>query len=224
MGVYITLDGGSGVGKGAVINWLRDYFVIRGKRVTVLRDNQMDPLRSIGKDMVQWSKENDLNINDFLLPLFAAGYRISDEMLLEALGSYDIVLRDRSFISSMAYVPASGTFTPEQIWDLYVRHLRIRVPDVAVVVDADLHVASARIQKREKNDVGLGGKMSGNDAHRAAIRTYFLALPNTHGDRLNVMVVHNNDPHTDDPHDLQCSLEKVGLSIVEYCQQKGIAV
>jgi thymidylate kinase len=220
MSLYVSFDGGSGVGKGALIEWCREYFSAQGKRVAVLKDNRLDPLRDTGALMLSWCAKNHVDQSDFLFPLFAAGYAHSDMYLNEALCHHDIVLRDRCFISSLAYVAASGRFDSEQIWSLYVESLRIRVPNVAVLVDADLDIATSRIKRRKQKDIGLGGKMSGDRNRREAVREHFLALPARFGDRVNMIAVSNNGAHTDDSKAFRASLDMVGEKIVEFCRQK----
>lgn len=41
MGYYITFDGGSGTGKGTVIKEFENYLTGLGKKVKILRDNEI---------------------------------------------------------------------------------------------------------------------------------------------------------------------------------------
>jgi thymidylate kinase len=162
-----------------------------------------------------------VNRNTFLLPLFAAGAKIIEPKVLEALRECDVVLKNRTFISSLAYNPASGGLGARQVWDLFVGHMGITVPDVSVIVDAEVEVAAARIAKRPVRDIGLGGKMSGDLEHRRKIRENFLKIPHLFPEELNAIVVENNGRPTKDEAVLRASIEKVGLEIVGFCEGRG---
>lgn len=172
--------------------------------------------------MVSWCDHHGVNRRVFLLPIYAAGARMAEKPTTEALEKNDIVLRDRSFISSLAYTPGSGGYSQQQVWELHVDHLGIRVPDIAVIVDADVDIALERIARRKQKDIGLGGKISGDRGHREKVREQFLDIPKNFESRLRTFVVRNNDAYTDDPEALKKSLEKAGSSIIEFCTDNHI--
>jgi thymidylate kinase len=200
MGVYITFNGGSGTGKGTVIKHLATRLSGLGYSVAVLKDNRIDPLREHGAQMLAWCASHGVNRSAFLLPMFAAGNIMSAPCVDEALEQSDVVLRNGSFVTNLAYT--SGTtdlYSAEDVWDLYVNHLNMRLPDLAVILDADVTVASERMLRRTGNDIGLGGRISGDVGHRQRIREAFQALPEAFAGRLNAFVVSNNEPYSDDP-------------------------
>lgn len=221
MSYYITFDGGSGTGKGTVIRYLAKYLEERGQRVTVLRGNQLDPLRDYGARMIRWCKKHRVNHQTFLLPLFAAGGAIGQKEIQEALSRSDFVIRDRSFVTSLGYEPTAGVFTPMQIWDLYVSYMDFLIPDLAIIIDTDVDVAMSRITQRENTDIGLGGKMSGDREHRERIREQFLALPQIFRAHMNMLVISNNDPYTDDTDELDQRMGKLVEVIVRFLTDKG---
>lgn len=195
---YVTFDGGSGVGKGAIIEWCAQYLRSHGKSVAVLCENRIDPLRDYGAMMVDWCEKNGVEKERFFLSLIAAGQKIAEKTLEEALLRHDVVLRDRSLFSSLAYRAASGVFTTEELWDLHVQHMGLTVPDLTVIVDADIDIALSRIASRDQKDIGLGGKMSGGREQRVSIRKCFLSLQDTFKGRAHIVVVTNNGLHTTD--------------------------
>ena len=224
MGCYITFDGGSGTGKGMVITWFEEHLKKQQKRVVVVKDNRLDPLRDYGAMMLGWCEANGVDRQTFLLPLFVAGGKIVEEKLDELLRQHDFLLRDRSFITSLAYQPASGCFSAEQLWDLFVRHMGFRVPDLAVIVDADINVALERINKRKQQDIGLGGKMSGGLDKRQRIREMFLALPEKLDGQLHALVVQNHDIPVDKPHAVRRHSEKICQQILRSLSSRGISL
>lgn len=224
MGIYITFDGGSGTGKGMLISWLERYLLRKGKRVKVLRDNEIAPLRDHGALMLQWCQENNIDKAVFVFPLFVAGFKITDKVIEAELENYDFVLRDRSFVSSLAYRAAPGDLTQEQIWNLFVDHVKLHVPDVAAIVDSDVDVAMEREALRKQIDKGLGGKMSGSRENRVKIREYFLKLPEIFGDRMGIIVLQNNGKFTADQRVVARRIAVLGKKLLRFMSEKGVKV
>ena len=175
MSVYITFDGCSGTGKGTIIKALRVFLQERGHSVVIVRDNELDPLRNYSKMMLPWCQEYGIDRNVFLLPLIVVGRALADEKI-NFHSNPGFILRDRSFISSLGYTPDSA-YTQEQVWEVHTKYTDVRVPDMAVIVDAEVEIAMERESKRKQVDKGLGGKMSGNRENREAIRNNFLKIP-----------------------------------------------
>jgi thymidylate kinase len=220
---YITFDGGSGAGKGEIVLWLEKYLIEKGKRVTVAKDNELDPLRDYGKMMIPWCQKYGVDPQTFLLPLFVTGGKVAEQKL-DSFGESDFILRDRSFITSFAYQPAAGTYTPDQVWELCVDHMGFRIPDVAVIVDADVEVAAVRVKWRKKSDIGLGGQMSGSIEKRRRIRQLFLDLPQVFSNRMPMVVIENSDPFTENPDTLRKHLDRSGQRLLNGLREKGVPV
>lgn len=222
MGYYLTFDGGSGTGKGTLIRWCETYLANSGKKVKVLRDNKIDILRDYGALMVPWCKKNEVDRAAFMFPLFVAGFKISDKIIAEELTGCDFLLRDRSFVSSLAYRAASGDLRQEQIWDIFINYMSLRIPDLAIITDADVDTAILREQSRKQNDIGLGGKMSGDRENRMRIRSFFLALPEVFEGRMNTVIVRNNGKFTEDERIIQKRIAASGRKVFEFMEKKGI--
>ncbi|MBI2109481.1 MAG: hypothetical protein HYT93_04960 [Parcubacteria group bacterium] len=222
MSLYVVFDGGSGSGKGTIIKAFQMFLHSRGHySCAVLRDNELDPLRDIGKNMLPWCERHGIDRNTFLLPLFAAGGALANAQIDFDCG-IDFILRDRSFVSSLGYTPASS-YSQEQIWDMYVNHMKVRVPDLAVIVDADVNIAMEREAKRKQIDKGLGGKMSGDRENRERIRNSFLQIKEAFLGRLNVLVISNNGPWTTDAEVIEgrarASVEEI---VAHLKQERGV--
>lgn len=214
MGYYITFDDGSGAGKGTIVAWVEQFLKSQNKSIFVLKDNQHDPLRDLGARMIAWCEANRVDRQTFLFPLFVAGGKIVEGKLVGLLQNHDFVLRDRSFVTSLAYQPASGTFTQEQVWSLYIDCMGFRIPDLAIIVDAEVDVALARINRRKQQDIGLGGKMSGDVAKRQRIRELFLSLPERLGTKMSILVLPNNDNLPESEND-PAVIENVGRKVLD---------
>ncbi len=221
MGFYITVDGGSGIGKGAIISWLENYLLTERKYVEVVRDNHICELRDEGAQMVGWCKKNGVDPNVFLLPLYVADHARVEYKLIGKLKENDFVLRDRSFVSSLAYRTASGVYTQEQVWDLYVNYANVLVPDLAIIVDADVDLAMDRERRRKKFDIGLGGKMSGDRENRIKIREQFLQIPRNFSGRMDVLIVENNGGYTEDAAVLEKRVGSACEQIVIRLKERG---
>lgn len=221
MGYYLTFDGFSGTGKGSVISWLEQELKSRRKKVIVVQDRDFDPLREIGAKMVDWCKANSVDHNVFLSSLFAAGYFITDQKMAPLFAKYDFILRDRSFISSLGYRTVSGQVSHAQVWSLHVEHLGLRVPDLAIIVDAWVETALGRVASRRQEDKGLGGKMSGDRWHMEMLRARFLQIP-TMVPALPSLVVCNSGEYTENIEILYARLEKVGREIINRLISRGM--
>lgn len=224
MGLYITVDGPSGVGKSTISRWLLEYFE-KENSVILLKDNEMDPLRDLAVKIVPWCRQNNLDPKEFLLPLFAAGYQISEKKLKESLAMYDVVIRDRSFVSALAYQTASRRFTPGKIWDLCAYYLDLRVPDCAVIVDGADDVALKRINSRSQKDIGLGGKMSSGRTQHERVADRFRELVDPDywlPERLNICYVYNNDAFSDDSLVVQSNIDAKGKYIIAHLYKTGV--
>lgn len=221
MNLYVTFDGQSGAGKGTLISWLEQRLALAGRRVVVLQNKRADPLRQYSANMLPWCEKRNLNRNAFMVPLFAAGAAMTEPLIAYLLSEYEVVLRDRSFVSALAYTPASDSFSAEAVWDLYVNHLNCRVPDCAVIVDAPVDIALERIALRDQKETGLGGKMSGDVAHRKRIRRHFLEIPKRFAGRMDVLVAENNaSPIGDDLREE--AIRTAGLAVVGHLRKKGV--
>ena len=222
MGLYVTFDGLSGTGKGAITSYCAHALRNQGVRVSVIEDRHVDPLRDLGARILPWCDREGISRNAFLLPLFAAGYCISDGIVERELSDADVVLRDRSFISSIGYVPPSGIYTTEQVFALYVEVLGLHLPDLAVIVDAPVTDAGERVAKRTKQDIGLGGKMAGDVAQRRAIRETFLDLPGRFGDRIRFLTVVNAGSYTDDAAARDARIAQAANPVLAFLAEKGV--
>lgn len=226
MGFYITFDGGSGTGKGTIINSLYGRLIRRRfnrlNTVTILRDNELDPLREYGAKMLPWCEKNKIERKEFLLPLFVAGAAISEININSCILRCDFVLRDRSFISALAY-QTINSFSQEQLWDLYVNHVRVRIPNLVVIVDCNVEIALEREAKRKQGDKDLGGKISGNNEDRIKIRENFLKIPLIFSDRLNVVVIENSGEWIDDKNIIEQRTNAIVDEIVSNVKElKGV--
>lgn len=222
-GIYVTVDGLSGSGKGTIIKWLNDHLVGLGRKVAVLETRRLDPLRDTGAKILPWCKKNGLNRQSFLLPLFAAGSLISDRAIKAAREENEVVLSDRSWITNLAYTAGSTHLSQVQIWDLYANRIGLMIPDLAVIVDCDPGVAMERANKRKTHvDMGLGGKMSGDLEHQSRIRKEFLAIPTLFSQSLNVALVSNSGAYSDDEGVLRERLSKVGREIIASAELQGV--
>jgi len=215
MGFYITFDGLSGSGKGTIISKTAKLFRESRLTVDVLEDRRIDPLRDCGAKMMPWCNHYGRNKSEFLLALFVAGNILSQKKLEESLLRFDIVLRDRSFITSLAYSPASFDITQSELWDLYVKHAGVRIPDLAVVVDCDVTQAINRVNRRRGHrDIGLGGKMSGDESHQRRIRSEFLKIKDLGMSEFEVLVLENHGDFNDSPKTVQEGVAKLASQIV----------
>jgi dTMP kinase len=151
-GLFITLEGGEGVGKSTNLALLENF----------LRDNEVDVLvtrepggTSLGEELRGLLLEHrEARVSDMaeLLLLFAARAQHIEEVIEPALEKGTWVLCDRFTDATYAY-QSGGRGMPEQsiriLEDLVQESLR---PDYTVLLDADVSVGMERARDRGELD------------------------------------------------------------------------
>lgn len=214
MGRYITFDGCSGTGKDSLIACVARQLESSTRKVIVLADRDLDPLRDHAARMLPWVEKYGLHKQSFLFSLYVAGGMIAEEKVKEALRTYDIVLRNRSFITSLATQTCDDVFTQDDVMDLYMVYMNYMAPDLAVIVDSDVPIAMEREAKRSSQDKGLGGRMSGSADRRERMRRKYLEIPQRFHSWLDAIVVVNNGAFTEDAEEVGRRVTHVSLEVL----------
>jgi len=138
-GFYVAIDGIEGSGKTtqveALVKWLRGM----GCRVLTVREPYTTEVRKI-------VRERDVDVEAEVLLYVADRIIMQREFLIPALRDGAVVVGDRSPYSTAAYQSALG-YPEELIWAL---HSRLRMPDVAIILDVPVDVALKRSPPHNK--------------------------------------------------------------------------
>ena len=192
--LFVTFEGGEGVGKSTQVGVLADWLRRRGHAVTVTRE----PGGTVGAEGVRHvllSGRARAHGPDMEALLFAAArYDNVEQNIKPALTAGHVVLCDRYIDSSRVYQGVVGGVT-----DAFVRGMEEAVvdgarPDLTLVFDMPVERSMDRLRTRQSGDTDDRFEAEAMDAHRKR-RKAFLDLAAAEPDRCKVI---DADRATDD--------------------------
>lgn len=182
-GLFITLEGGDGVGKSTQAALLEEWLTGRGR--TVLRTREPG-----GTDAGVEIREIVLHHRGDIAPraealLYAAdrAHHIST-VVRPALARGEVVVQDRYIDSSVAYQGAGRVLDAQQIRDLSLWAAEGLLPDLTILLDLDEHTARARLDTSRTRYDRLEAERS---EFHARVRAAYLALADDEPDRFLVV-------------------------------------
>ena len=182
-GLFITLEGGDGVGKSTQAALLEEWLTGRGR--TVLRTREPG-----GTDAGVEIREIVLHYRGDIAPraealLYAAdrAHHIST-VVRPALARGEVVVQDRYIDSSVAYQGAGRVLDAQQIRDLSLWAAEGLLPDLTILLDLDEHTARARLDTSRTRYDRLEAERS---EFHARVRAAYLALADDEPDRFLVV-------------------------------------
>lgn len=182
-GLFITLEGGDGVGKSTQARLLSDWLVAQGK--TVVRTREPG-----GTDIGTELREIVLHHPGHIAPRAEALIYAADRahhvatLVKPALERGDVVLQDRYFDSSVAYQGAGRVLDPSEIREISMWATEGLLPDLTILLDLDEASARGRLDAANKRFDRLEAEAS--DFHRR-VREAFLGLAAAEPDRFIVV-------------------------------------
>ncbi len=143
-GLWITVEGGDGVGKGTQLARLTDALRARGEAVLTTREPG-------GSEIGQQLREIVLHHRGEIAPraealLFAADRAQHIATVVQpALAAGTTVVQDRYLDSSVAYQGATRALGADEVRDLSLWATAGALPDVTILLDLDPATAAARL-------------------------------------------------------------------------------
>lgn len=181
-GLFISFEGGEGVGKSTQIARLADRLRAQGSDVVVTLEPGGTPL---GKELRRLVLSPDGHVTPRAEALLYAADRAHhvDTIIEPALAAGKVVITDRYADSSLAYQGVGRALDPRQMRDLSEFAVGGRWPDVTILLDVD-PVTGLR---RARGD-GAGDRIEseGLEFHEA-VRAAFLDLARQHSGRFAVV-------------------------------------
>lgn len=171
-GLFITLEGGDGVGKSTQAAHLEEWLTARGR--TVLRTREPG-----GTDAGVEIREIVLHHRGDIAPRAEALLYAADRahhvatVVRPALARGEVVVQDRYIDSSVAYQGAGRVLDPQQIRDLSLWAAEGLLPDLTILLDLDEDAARARLDTSRTRYDRLEAERS--DFH-ARVRAAYLGL------------------------------------------------
>lgn len=148
-GLFVTFEGGDGVGKTTQIELLRGSLVESGVGVTVTREPGGTPLGNQIRELVLHSRDNIAPRAEALLYAADRAHNVAT-IVRPALERGDVVLQDRYFDSSVAYQGAGRVLGAHDIKTISLWAADDLVPDLTVLLDLDESAAAQRLASQNK--------------------------------------------------------------------------
>lgn len=151
-GLFITFEGGEGVGKSTQIHRLADLLRRRGHDVLVTRE----PGGSQGAEAVRHvllsGAAEEFGVRMEAMLFAAARSDHIEEVIRPAVAEGTIVLCDRFMDSSRVYQGVTGNLEPQFIQHLERIAINGMIPDLTLVLDLPASVGLGRAKAREGKD------------------------------------------------------------------------
>ncbi|MBF4566579.1 dTMP kinase [Plantibacter sp. VKM Ac-2876] len=182
-GLFITLEGGDGVGKSTQARLLSDWFEQQGRTVIRTREPGGSELGIEIREIVLHHRGDISPRAEALLYAADRAHHIAT-VVRPALARGEVVLQDRYLDSSVAYQGSGRVLDAEQIRGISLWAAEDLLPDVTVLLDLDVAVARGRLDNANKRFDRL--EAEAQDFH-IRVRESFLALAAAEPERFLVV-------------------------------------
>ncbi|HXH33648.1 MAG TPA: dTMP kinase [Plantibacter sp.] len=182
-GLFITLEGGDGVGKSTQVSLLSDWFEQQGRTVLRTREPGGSELGVEIREIVLHHRGDISPRAEALLYAADRAHHIAT-VVRPALARGEIVLQDRYLDSSVAYQGSGRVLDAGEIRGISLWAAEDLLPDVTVLLDLDVAVARGRLDNANKRFDRL--EAEAQDFH-IRVRESFLALAAAEPERFLVV-------------------------------------
>ena len=177
---FVALEGIDGTGKSTQCRLLADWLRGRGYAVTQCADPGGTPLGDELRSMVLGGRWEMSRTAEALLFMGSRAELVS-RVIRPALAHGEAVVSDRFLLSNVVYQGHAGGLDPTELWRLGLFATGGLEPDLSIVLDLPVELASARRKRQADRIEGRGA------AHHEAVRQGFLAEARARPDRIVVV-------------------------------------
>lgn len=182
-GLFITLEGGDGVGKSTQAALLEEWLTAQGRTVVRTREPGGTEFGVEVREIVLHHRGDIAPRAEALLYAADRAHHVAT-LVRPALERGDIVLQDRYIDSSVAYQGAGRVLDAQQIRDLSLWAAEGLLPDLTILLDLDEDAARARLDGARTRYDRLEAERS--DFH-ARVREAYLGLAAAEPERFLVV-------------------------------------
>jgi len=150
-GLFITVEGIDGAGKTTHLQWLREYFTHRGRRVVATREPGGTPLGEDLRELLLHS-EYPIHPETEALLMFAARREHLERVILPALAAGGVVLCDRFTDATFAYQGWGRGVSTAQLEILEQWVQQGLQPDLTLYFDVPAQVGHQRLGPGQSRD------------------------------------------------------------------------
>lgn len=151
-GLFITVEGGEGVGKSTQLAHMRNYLETAGKQVEMTREPGGTPFAEAVRELLLTPREESVTADAELLLMFAARAAHLEDMIRPALAAGKWVVCDRFTDATYAYQGGGRGIPVERIRLLENFVQDSFRPHATVLLDAPIEVGLQRARQRGKPD------------------------------------------------------------------------
>jgi dTMP kinase len=171
-GLFITFEGGDGVGKSTQVELLVEHLRAVGQTVVTTREPGGTELGVEIRNIVLHHRGDIAPRAEALLYAADRAHHIAT-FVRPALERGDVVIQDRYFDSSVAYQGAGRVLNADEIKEISLWATESLIPDLTILLDLDPQQARVRLDAEDKEFDRLENEK--HDFH-ARVREGFLAL------------------------------------------------
>jgi len=151
-GLFITIEGGEGVGKSTNIEFIKATLEAQGIQCIVTREPGGTPLAEEIREVLIKNRDEQVVTETELLLMFAARAQHLHQKILPALEAGTWVISDRFTDATYAYQSGGRGVSSEKV-ALLENFVQGEVrPDLTLLLDAPIEVGMARAKSRGKLD------------------------------------------------------------------------
>lgn len=182
-GLWVTFEGGDGVGKTTQAALLGEWLAGRGRTVVRTREPGGTEVGVLVRDIVLHHRGDVAPRAEALLYAADRAHHV-ETLVRPALARGEAVIQDRYLDSSVAYQGAGRVLDADEIRDLSLWATGGILPDVTVLLDLEPRAARARLDADDKPFDRLESEKA--EFHER-VREAFLALAQAEPDRFVVL-------------------------------------
>lgn len=182
-GLFITFEGGDGVGKTTQAALLQDWLEQTGHTVVRTREPGGTEVGVLIRDIVLHHRGEVSPRAEALLYAADRAHHVAS-VVRPALERGDVVIQDRYLDSSVAYQGAGRVLDADEVRRLSLWATGDLLPDVTILLDLDHEAARARLDADDKPFDRLESEQA---AFHDRVRDAFLALAAAEPDRFVVV-------------------------------------
>ncbi len=151
-GLFITVEGGEGVGKSSNIKFIQSLIEARGLECIVTREPGGTPMAEEIREVLLKKRNEPVCIETELLLMFAARAQHLQQLIQPALARGAWVLSDRFTDATYAYQSGGRGVSAEKVALLENFVQGDFRPDLTLLLDAPVEIGMSRAQKRGELD------------------------------------------------------------------------
>ncbi|MEZ5573146.1 MAG: dTMP kinase [Halioglobus sp.] len=151
-GLFITVEGGEGVGKSTGVNLLRDFLSRNGVDIVTTREPGGTKIGEEIRDLLLRNRQENVSAITELLLIFAARAQHIHDVIEPALAAGSWVLCDRFTDATYAYQCGGRGVSTEIVRGLEEMVQRELRPDYTLLLDGPVQIGMSRARNRGELD------------------------------------------------------------------------